>query len=139
MPKTKIHQFQVFTVSGDCRLSLQLEAEDAAALNLFADRPGAFADSHIDTAAVLAAHISTLVALHEAENHAAHLHTLRCRPTANSAPPRACSSPTQDHRAGPFVLRRTTSQHLHRKLRDVAAAVVETCTLPDQPTEPSGN
>jgi hypothetical protein len=36
-----------------------------------------------------------------------------------------------------FLLLRSASQHLHLKLRDVAADVVETGTLPEEPP-PSG-
>ncbi len=58
-----------------CVLSYQLIAEDSAALNLYAEQAGAFTDADIDLATVLAAHTSSLVALHEAEHHAANLET----------------------------------------------------------------
>jgi ANTAR domain/GAF domain len=117
-------------------LSLQLEAEEAAALNLFASHPGAFADEDIDTAAVLAAHISTLVALHEAETKTAHLQTALQTNREIGAAIGVLMAHHKITEPAAFALLRTTSQHLHRKLHDVAADVVETGTLPDQPTDP---
>jgi hypothetical protein len=117
-------------------LSLQLEAEEAAALNLFANEPGAFTDADIDTAAVLAAHISTLVALHEAEHHAAHLHTALQSNREIGAAIGVLMAHHKVTEPAAFELLRTASQTLHRKLRDIAADVVQTGTLPDQPSHP---
>lgn len=116
-------------------LSLQLPAEDAAALNLFANQPGAFTDTDIDTAAVLAAHISTLVALHEAEHHAAHLHTALHTSREIGAAIGVLMAHHKITEPAAFELLRTASQTLHRKLRDIAADVVETGTLPSHPEQ----
>ena len=117
-------------------LSLQLEAEDAAALNLFADHPAAFDDADVDTAAVLAAHISTLVALHEAQHEAGHLQTALQTNRQIGAAIGVLMAHHKITEPDAFALLRATSQTLHRKLRDVAADVVETGTLPDQPADP---
>jgi hypothetical protein len=114
-------------------LSLQLEAEEAAALDLFANSPGAFTDADVDTAAVLAAHISTLVALHEAEHEAAHLHTALQSSREIGAAIGVLMAHHKITEADAFALLRTTSQTLHRKLRDIAADVVQTGALPEQP------
>jgi ANTAR domain-containing protein/GAF domain-containing protein len=119
-------------------LSMQLEAEEAAALNLFADQPGAFDDADVDTAAVLAAHISTLVALHDVRHEAAHLQTALQTNRQIGAAIGVLMAHHKITEPEAFALLRTTSQTLHRKLRDIAADVVETGTLPDQPAHPHG-
>jgi hypothetical protein len=117
-------------------LSLQLPAEEAAALNLFADRPGALTDAHIDTAAILAARISTLVALHKAEGHATHLHTALQTNREIGAAIGVLMAHYKITEPAAFELLRAASQTLHRKLPDIATDVVETGTLPDQPSHP---
>lgn len=115
-------------------LSLRLVAGDSAALNLFAEQPGAFTDDDIDLATVFAAHASSLVALHEAEEQAANLETaLRTSREIGAAIGvlMAHHKITQDEA---FALLRAASQGLHRKLRDIASDVVQTGTLPDLPT-----
>jgi hypothetical protein len=112
-------------------LSFQLEAQDSAALNLFADQPAAFSDDDVDLATVFAAHASTLVAIHETADHAAHLEAaLQTNREIGAAIGvlMAHHKVTQD---GAFALLRTASQTLHRKLRDVASEVVVTGTLPE--------
>jgi GAF domain-containing protein len=114
-------------------LSFPLVAEDSATLNLFAEQPGAFSDDDIDLATVFAAHASSLVALHEAEDQAANLEAaLESSREIGAAIGvlMAHRKVTQDEA---FALLRATSQTLHRKLRDVASEVVETGTLPDLP------
>ncbi len=55
----------------------------------------------------------------------------------------ACFHPCQNHRKitqdDAFALLRKASQHLHRKLRDIAAEVVETGTMPELPSTPTGS
>lgn len=113
-------------------LSFQLEAQDSAALNLFADRAGAFTDGDVDLATVFAAQLTSLVALHESEDNAAHLEAaLQSNREIGAAIGvlMAHHKVTQDTA---FALLRHASQTLHRKLRDVAAEVVTTGALPDQ-------
>jgi hypothetical protein len=114
-------------------LAFQLVAHEAAALNLFADQPGAFDDDDVDTASIFAAHTSSLVALYEAGDKAANLEAaLRSNREIGTA-----IGILMAHRRvteeGAFGLLRTASQNLHRKLRDVAAEVVQTGALPDDP------
>ncbi len=110
--------------------ALRLVAKDFSALNLFSDRPGGFTDESIDTATILAAHASSLVALHEAEDQASNLETAlgssRDIGTALGVL-MARRKITQDQA---FDQLRVASQNLHRKLRDVADVVVQTGELP---------
>lgn len=114
-------------------LSMQLPAEDAAALNLFGEEAGAFSEADLTMATVFAAHASTLVALYEAEdtkdNLRAALDSNR-RIGAAIGVLMAMHKVTEDQA---FDMLRTASQLLHRKLRDIAAEVVEVGALPDLP------
>jgi len=114
-------------------LSLQLVAEDSAALNLFAETPGAFSDDDIDLATVFAAHASSLVALREAADEAAHLQTALQSSREIGAAMGVLMAHHKVTQDDAFGLLRTASQHLHRKLRDIAAEVVETGALPESP------
>jgi hypothetical protein len=114
-------------------LSMQLPAQEAAALNLFADRPAAFGENDLTLATIFAAHASTLVALYESEHAKEGLHTAldsNRRIGAAIGVLMAIHKVTEDQA---FDLLRTASQLLHRKLRDIASEVVETGALPDLP------
>ncbi|MFL6163734.1 MAG: ANTAR domain-containing protein [Jatrophihabitantaceae bacterium] len=114
-------------------LSMQLPAEEAAALNLFADQAAAFGEDDLTMATVFAAHASTLVALYETEHDNENLHTAldsSRRIGAAIGVLMAIHKVTEDQA---FDLLRTASQLLHRKLRDIASEVVETGALPDLP------
>jgi len=114
-------------------LAFQLAGGRAVALNLYAAEPGAFSSDAIDTATILAAHASCLVALNEAVDEASGLEAaLESSRTIGVALGVLMSARkvTQDQA---FNLLRVASQNLHRKLRAVAAEVVETGTLPDLP------
>lgn len=111
-------------------LAFQLPAEESAALNLFATTPAAFPNDAIAFGAVFAAHVSSLVALYEAEEKTANLvNALDSSRQIGAAIGilMAHHKITQD---SAFELLRKASQQLQRKLRDVAATVVETGTLP---------
>jgi len=114
-----------------CVLSFQLEAEDSAALNLFAEQPGAFSSEDIDLATVFAAHTSALVALHEAEAEAANLETALQSNREIGVAMGILMAHHKVTRDDAFALLRQTSQTLHRKLRDIASEVVQTGELPD--------
>lgn len=112
-------------------LAFQLAADGPVALNLYAGEPGAFSSEAIDTATIFAAHASSLVALNEAVDQASNLEAaLESSRTIGVALGVLMSARkvTQDQA---FNLLRVASQNLHRKLRAVAAEVVETGTLPD--------
>lgn len=115
-----------------CVLSFQLEAQDAAALNLFAERPGAFSDDDVDLATVFAAHATSLVALHESEDNAAHLQVALENSREIGAAVGVLMAHHKITQDDAFALLRHASQTLHLKLRDVAAEVVTTGTLPGE-------
>ena len=112
-------------------LSLQLVAASSAALNLFAEQPGAFADDDIDLAIVFAAHTSSLVALHEAKDQAANLEMALKTSREIGAAVGVLMAHRRVTHDDAFALLRVASQNLHRKLRDVASEVVETGALPE--------
>lgn len=112
-------------------LSFQLAAQESAALNLFADSPGAYDDEAMHTGAIFAAHATNLVALYEAQDEATNLgsalNSSRRIGTAMGVL-MAHHKVTEDVA---FGMLRSASQRLHRKLRDIAVEVVETGALPD--------
>jgi hypothetical protein len=112
-------------------LCFQLLAEHSAALNLFAEEAGAFGDDAIDTATIFAAHASSLVALHDAEHHAAHLENALNNSREIGTALGVLMAHHKVTQEDAFTLLRVASQNLHRKLHDIAAEVVETGTLPD--------
>ena len=114
-----------------CVLSYQMIAGDSAALNLYAEQPGAYETDDIDLATVIAAHASSLIALHESEDRVANLETaLETNREIGAAVGvlMAYHKVTQDEA---FGLLREASQRMHRKLRDIASEVVETGALPE--------
>ncbi|MEO7262066.1 MAG: GAF and ANTAR domain-containing protein [Jatrophihabitantaceae bacterium] len=116
-----------------CVLAFQLTAGQAVALNLYADQPGAFHSDAIDTATILAAHASSLIALHEAENQAVNLEAALESSRTIGVALGVLMSARKVTQEQAFTLLRVASQNLHRKLHAVAAEVVETGTLPDLP------
>ncbi len=114
-------------------LSFQLVAQESAALNLFADMPAAFDDASMNAAAIFAAHTTNLVALHEAQDTADNLETALASSRRIGAAIGVLMAHHKVTEDAAFGMLRTTSQHLHRKLRDVAVEVVETGTLPATP------
>jgi len=142
--------FELFDVEGESRwprycarlaeetsyrsvLSFRLIARDFTALHLFAERAGAISDADIDLATVLAAHASSLVALYEAEDHAANLETALESNREIGAAVGVLMAHHKVTQQDAFTLLRVASQSLHRKLRDVASEVVETGALPPHP------
>jgi len=115
-------------------LSFQLEASESAALNLFGDRAGAFSDEDLDMGAIFAAHASSLVALHDAQDKTANLQAALQSSREIGAALGILMAHHKITQEDAFVLLRGASQQLHIKLRQVAADVVETGTLPEVPT-----
>ncbi|WP_158550758.1 GAF and ANTAR domain-containing protein [Geodermatophilus sp. TF02-6] len=115
---------------GSC-LALPLAAErvPAAALNLYADRPGVFDGTTHDVALLFAAQggvaLDNAELYHRSRELVEHLHrTLATR----SSIERAKGVLMARHGIGSdaaFDLLRAESQHSHRKLRDVAVAVLQ--------------
>ena len=114
-------------------LSFQLPAEEHSALNLFAHRPGAFSDDDVTTGTVFAAQASSLVALHHAQDKAANLENALESNREIGAAIGVLMTHHKITRDAAFAMLRQASQHLHVKLRDVAADVVDTGILPDLP------
>jgi hypothetical protein len=114
-------------------LAFQLTAGMAVALNLYAGEPGAFSSDAIDTATILAAHASSLVALNEAVGQASNLEAALESSRTIGVALGVLMSARKVTQEQAFTLLRVASQNLHRKLRAVAAEVVETGTLPDLP------
>ena len=114
-------------------LAFQLAAGRAVALNLFAERPGAFSSEAVDTATIFAAQASSLIALTEAEDQAANLEAALESSRAIGMALGVLMSARKVTEEQAFTMLRVASQNLHRKLRVVAAEVVETGTLPELP------
>lgn len=114
-------------------LAFQLTASRAVALNLYADHPGAFSSDDVDTATIFAAHASNLVALNEAEDQAMNLEAALVSSRAIGMALGVLMSARKVTEEQAFTMLRMASQNLHRKLRLVAAEVVETGTLPELP------
>lgn len=116
-----------------CVLSFDLIALESAALNLFADSPAAFDDDSMNTGAIFAAQASNLVALYNAQDAATNLELALASSRRIGAAIGVLMAHHKVTEDAAFAMLRTSSQHLHRKLRDIAADVVETGTLPDLP------
>ncbi|MEO6503660.1 MAG: GAF and ANTAR domain-containing protein [Jatrophihabitantaceae bacterium] len=116
-----------------CVLAFQLAAGRQVALNLYAEQPGAFSSDAIDTATIFAAHASSLIALNEAQDQATNLEAALESSRTIGVALGVLMSARKVTQEQAFTLLRVASQNLHRKLRAVAAEVVETGTLPDLP------
>jgi GAF domain-containing protein len=119
-------------------LAFQLTAGRAVALNLYADHPGAFSSDALDTATIFAAHASSLIALHEAEDEAANLEAALESSRSIGVALGVLMSARKVTQEQAFAMLRVASQNLHRKLRAVAAEVAETGTLPELPAPRPG-
>jgi hypothetical protein len=114
-----------------CVLSYQMIAGDSSALNLYAEQPAAYETDDIDLATVIAAHASSLIALHESEDRVANLETaLESNREIGAAIGVLMAYHKVTHDEA-FAILRAVSQRMHRKLRDIANEVVETGTLPE--------
>ncbi len=114
-----------------CVLAIRLAGSEQSALNLYATEPAAFDDDAIAAATVFAAHATGLVALSQSEDQRQHLATAlqSSRQIGTAMGILMAHHKVTEEQA--FTMLRTASQHLHRKLRDVAAVVAETGALPD--------
>ena len=121
-------------------LSVPVTASDSPAqsLNLYAERPNAFSYSHHPAAYLAAAAVGlALTALRE-RDRADHL---RMALDTNRQIGAAMGILMARHRCSydnAFTALRVASQHLHRKLRDVADEVVFTGVLPTRNVPPPG-
>jgi GAF domain-containing protein len=102
------------------------------ALNLYSRRPGAFDEHDSAVGTILAAHAAIAVQAARSEERADHLEeAVRSNREVGMAMGilMASGRSTQEQA---FAALRRASQHLNRKLRDVAADVVETGRLPER-------
>ncbi|HEV2886058.1 MAG TPA: ANTAR domain-containing protein, partial [Jatrophihabitans sp.] len=103
------------------------------ALNFYALKPDAFEMSAVATGSIFAAYASMaqLAALHQ--DQAIHLgRALESNREIGVALGILMANKRQTQEQA-FTDLRVASQHLHRKLRDIAAEVIYTGTLPQQP------
>jgi hypothetical protein len=112
-------------------LAFRLPAQESAALNLFARQPGAFVGDAVTVGAIFAAHVSSLVALYEAEQLSANLRTALDSSRLIGAAVGILMAHHRRTQDDAFEMLREASQRLRRKVRDVAADVVETGELPE--------
>jgi transcriptional regulator with GAF, ATPase, and Fis domain len=120
-------------------LSFRLFLEDdvLGALNLYSRKVQAFDEHACAVGTVLAAHAA--IAMQSAREHERADQLDRARLTSREIGTAvgvimARSQMTQEEA---FEVLRRASQHLNRKLRDVAAEVVETGQLPERPARPA--
>jgi hypothetical protein len=118
---------------------LFLDAGNRAALNFYAMKPGAFDMSAVATGSIFAAYASMaqVAVLHQdlAVNLSRAVESNREIGVAMGIL-MANKRQTQEQA---FTDLRLASQHLHRKLRDIAGDVIFTGALPDQPVLRRGN
>jgi GAF domain-containing protein len=115
---------------------LFVRGDTIGALNLYSRQPDAFDDHDCAVGTVLAAHAAVALSAAQEHERAEHLEgALRSSREIGMALGvlMGRGGVTQDEA---FTLLRRASQHLHRKLRDVAAEVVDTGELPGGPLPP---
>jgi ANTAR domain-containing protein/GAF domain-containing protein len=118
-------------------LAIRVPGHDSAAMNFYSDRPDAFDDAAIAAGSILAAHAAGLLAVGEST---AQTRNLEVALGTSRQIGMAIGVLMAYHKIGQeeaFGLLRMASQVLHRKIRDIAAEVAETGTLPALPRRPS--
>jgi GAF domain-containing protein len=115
---------------------LFLQGDTIGALNLYSRTPDAFDENGCAVGTVLAAHAAIALSAAQEHERAEQLEdALRSNREIGMAMGvlMGRAGVTQDQA---FTLLRRASQHLHRKLREVAAEVVDTGQLPGRPLPP---
>ncbi len=109
---------------------LTLEGTDRAAMNLFAEKPGQFTESDIGVASVFAPFVALSVQSELDQQRVTNLETAlqSSRQIGTAMGILMARELVTSERA--FDLLREASQHLNRKLRDIAAEVELTGSLP---------
>lgn len=112
-------------------LRLILEGDDRAAMNLYANEPGRFGDSDVAVASMFAPFVALSVQSTLDQQRATHLEVAlqTSRQIGTAMGILMVRELVTSDRA--FELLREASQHLNRKLRDIAAEVEFTGSLPD--------
>jgi hypothetical protein len=116
---------------------LFLTESERAALNFYSLRPQAFESSSLATGAIFASYTSLLLLNLHHEDKSMHLErALESHREIGMA--LGILMARELHTADEaFTRLRTASQHLHRKLRDIAGDVIHTGALPSHPPGPS--
>ena len=102
------------------------------ALNLYTRRPGAFGDEALSLGALFATHASVLMAHADSSHRAATLKTALITSRQIGAAVGILMAAHRMTEPEAFDLLRRTSNHLNRKLRDLAEEVTQTGELPDR-------
>lgn len=102
------------------------------ALNLYADEPDAFDAQAVNTGALFATHARVLMIHAAAANQAHHLTQALSSSRQIGAAVGILMAAHKVTADDAFEMLRHTSQHLNRKLRDIADDVTQTGQLPDQ-------
>lgn len=114
-------------------LSFGLPGEPSAVLSLYSNRANAFDLASVGRGGVFAAHISTAVALYEAETANAEMKAALTTNRQIGIAIGVLMSLYKVTRDDAFILLRGASQRLHIKLRDLARDVAETGVMPAIP------
>ena len=115
---------------------LFLTAKERGALNFYAHAPHAFTPLSLSTGAIFASYTSLVLTNLVHQDESMHL---RRAMESNREIGMALGilMARELHTADQaFTRLRTASQHLHRKLHDIATEVIHTGSLPDHPTAP---
>jgi GAF domain-containing protein len=115
---------------------LELEGVPLGALAFYADEPGWFTDDLIEVAAVFADHATVALAKAAEHDHANHLAIALQTNRVIAEAVGILMSAYKINEEQAFNLLRLASQHSNRKLRDIAADVTHTGTLPDPMPHP---
>jgi GAF domain-containing protein len=110
--------------------AVPLPAPTAACLTVFSEQPNSFTDSAIGQITTLAAHVSTLVALHEAAEEAANLQIALASNRDIGVAIGILMAQRRVTAEAAYDQLKQASQDLHRKLHDIAGDVMLTGTLP---------
>jgi GAF domain-containing protein len=110
---------------------LELDGVGLGVLAFYEDRPGWFTDDRIELAAIYADHSAVALAKAAEHDHAAHLAIALQTNRIIAEAIGILMSTYKIDEAQAFDLLRLVSQHGNRKLRDVAADVAHTGTLPE--------
>lgn len=114
-------------------LAIRLPGRDAAAMNFYADRTAAFDNGSLAAASILAAHAAGLLVVGETAEHSLNLEVALSTSRQIGMAMGVLMAHHKITEDEAFALLRLASQALHRKLRDIAAEVAETGTLPELP------
>jgi ANTAR domain len=114
-------------------LAVRLPGREASAMSFYADRPDAFDETAVAAGSIVAAHAAGLLVVGELTERT---HNLELALGSNRQIGMAIGILMARHKVteeDAFGLLRVASQALRRKLRDVAAEVMQTGALPNLP------